>query len=595
MSKSLKKKKMVEARRPVENLEVQAPHLARQLKEFMGKLSERWLDRIENRERVGRGIDWVQSFIAWKALSRLQRAEEAQDPRVGEARELAREMHGKSNHHFFVTCIDGRNLPAIMFSFVPKLGGAMRTQAGELFSFGEELDPKTVAVNKDSFEAQAIKKLVADPERKGNTIYYSLDSHLGCAAKDGMHLSEGAEESDGGLLDDVGRKMKISHGIQEFYRELRGQKIPVADIVPQNFSYNPHDGTIYLGLEMHIDNAPREGFTQRVLSEYRKNGDVVNTWDFLEDAEVIKALEAQNIPQADFRGNFAESMLGNWQAIYALWNKGEGEVYRKIYQRIKQAYIKNGFSISDEVGSDSHLIYDGEKVVIRGAIENKAKVMLKNLVTRWSIAQANQGEGAWPFAEHQEQGVVITEGGYAPFPNPGNKPFPPDMFAVFAYDDPHNLVDHTLLSANLVRDFRRTGKIKDPLGKLEGAEFVGVPVLVLNHQILRNLGEESWGILERTNFTDLFSSLDWNFGSEIYRWGKPDIKDLLMKAVGKETFTEANDVSELIDATWELFSRTKAMLLHRDIRRLIIKGRLLIVNKLIDGYRKPRVFMPMVF
>jgi len=109
------------------------------------------------------------------------------------------------------------------------------------------------------------------------------------------------------------------------------------------------------------------------------------------------------------------------------------------------------------------------------------------------------------------------------------------------------------------------------------------------------LGEESWGILERTNFTDLFSSLDWNFGSEIYRWGKPDIKDLLMKAVGKETFTEANDVSELIDATWELFSRTKAMLLHRDIRRLIIKGRLLIVNKLIDGYRKPRVFMPMVF
>ena len=590
------RKKMTETRQSIETLEAQAPHLQRQINEYTSTLLPILTNRVKDKDLVAFGVSWAKSFIEWKALSRLTRSEEVQDPRVDQARELAQEFHGITNHHFFVTCIDGRNLPVIMFSFVPKLGGVMRTQAGELFSFGEELSSaEQVAIDVNSFEAQSIAKLLSDPKRKDHTLYYSLDSHVGCAARGGMYESEGGELPDEGLLDDVKRKMKIAKGITEFGDQLKKEGIAVADIIPQNFSYDPHDGTLYLGLEMHVDDYADKGFTEEVREKLRQNGDIISTRDFLSDPTIVKALEEQQIPQADFRARFAESMLNNWKATHALWQKGDGFVYKAIYDRVETAYSKNGFEIKDgSVGGDS--IYEGGKSISRGAIENKAKIMLKNLVTRWSIAENGHD---WPFAKHVEQAVVITEGGYGPFPNPGNKPFNPDAFAVFAGDDPHNLVDHALLSAKLVRRFRREKMIVDPFSLFEGEAFVGKPVLVMNHQIMRHLSESTWQVLEQINFSELFAkNLNWDLGSETYKWQtntiKEHMKDLLMKVIGDKSFVN-QETSDLIDAASELFNRTRALISHREIHQLVRKGRLIIVNKLIDSYRKPRVLMPMVF
>lgn len=592
-----KKKKMSERQqRDQELLAQKEPHLARQIDEFFQVLVPRWSERL-GEERAAEAAQWAEEFIWWKSLSRFQRAEELLDPRVNEARELAHKFHGEETDHFIVTCIDGRNLPVIMFSFVPKLGGAIRSQAGELFSFGDDLDPNAVSFDPDSFEAQAIERLLIDPKRKGHVVFYSFDSHLGCAARAALHDQEGGEQADDGLLADVLRKRRIARAVQQYAETLLASGKAVAYLIPQNFSYDPHDGTLYLGLEMQVDNplVREQGFTPAIRQKLLTEGKIISTWEFLSDQTIVSQLESLRLPKADFREKFAESLLNNWKAITTLYGQGKGEVYQRIYQRIAHAYQSSGYEIKEGAGRDSHGIYDGRPVISQVAIENKAKIMLKNLLTRWSIAGNDAAEGAWPFAEHVEQAVVITEGGYAPFPMAG-RPFPPDAFSVFSKDDLHNLIDHIKVSIGLVRKFRRDGKIEDPLGRFQGVDFVGKPVIVMNHEVVRKMSQESWSVLEEVNFAELFSSIDWSYGSPVYEWGTKEMRDLLMQphAIGKKTFKEAGDVSTITDAVYELFDRMRGMMKDRDLRRFIINGRVLVVNKLVDGYRRPHAFMPMV-
>ena len=67
-------------------------------------------------------------------------------------------------------------------------------------------------------------------------------------------------------------------------------------------------------------------------------------------------------------------MLSNWQAITELYDNGNGQIFQKIRRRLHEIYTQAGWQISDETDFDN-------QAISHSVLMNKAKVMLKNVVT----------------------------------------------------------------------------------------------------------------------------------------------------------------------------------------------------------------------
>lgn len=578
-----------EVERQLAILEETAPWLHRALLEYFTILKPNLLARNpQSHDRIERGMLWAKGFLAWKLMSRIRRADdlEAVDEEanniVDQARELAKNFIGEHTYHYFVTCIDGRQMPVIMLSHVPHFGGALRTQAGELFDFEPSFVDDSVIIDLNSHEAQAIIKLLRD--KPGETIYYSLDSHLGCAARGNHATAEGLICNDDGLLSDIQRKMRIAKGIKQIAEILRANGENIAEIIPQSFSFDPHDGTFYFGLECHLDEAEHnQGFNAELINKLTAENKIVNTWKFINDPEIQAELAAVVQP-ADFRDHFPDSLLNNWRAITALYNSGHGMVYQRIVSALEFAYQNSNYALGNH---DDMLT----RQISYRTIRMKAKIMLKNLVTRWSIAQDSKD---WPFDSHLEQSVVVTQHGYAPFSSGEGEPHP-DSFAVFSKEDLPLLLDHVKLAvAGLVRKLRANGKTRDPLKSLEGQQFTEAPIVVMNHGIIRNMSAETWQLLQEINFSAIFATIPWDQTEVVKTWTATDIRELLVLHLPSLTM-EMQEFQLLIDTLFDLFEKVRYMLSDTEMRSWVVSGRVLLINKLVDRNRRPMVLVPMVF
>ncbi len=528
--------------------------------------------------------------MSWLVLSRIQRSQEVSSQELDDITQKAWDFHGRENHHFMITCMDGRNLPVVMMSMVPRLGGAIRTRAGELFSFVDEADG-SVFVDEESFVAQAIAKLVSDPKRTGHVIYYSFDSHLGCAAKSQSYETlEGGRGQDGGLVSDVRRKIKLANAIGGYVQRLKREGKAVASLVPLLFSYNPHDGTLWMGLELFANNVSEEGLTEKVLNRLLKEKKVMSTLTYLRDPKVVEQLKQLQIGKADFREDFLATLKRNWDAISILYDNGQGSLFTRLVHDVRQMYLLQEYQVVP-VSSKAHF-GTKQRVISEASIDHKAKLLLKNLVTRWSIARNDEGENSWPYGVHDEQGVVITEGGYAPFPHVGSQ-VNTDTFAVFSKEDSRHLIDHVKLALRLVRGLRKNETIKDPLNQLVGPEFVAAPILVKNHEIVRGLSEETWKLLETMDGWKLFVSIDWRGGAPTYLWDKSKFSAICQQLLAKETLP-ISDYAALVDGLYSLFIRMRSMMSDAELRSMILSGNIVVVHKLLDHFRRPRIVVPMV-
>lgn len=561
---------------PITELTAAMPDISEHLDDYFGNELGLPTSRRAAPEKIEQ-VKWAHAFTAAFLLSRSNRAADLEKPELEKAREMELQFFGKTNHHFIVTCIDGRNMPIIMLSHVPHVGGVMRTQAGELFGFKKRTDGGVFA-DPGSYEVRSITRLLTD--YPGETIHYSLDSHFGCAARGEMESVAGTN-TDGGLATDVRRKIIIAEGILNTRKQLLKNKKDLAEIYPQFFSYNPHAGTVTMGLELYVDTVGQAGFTDKVLSELQSQNLIVTTGEFLDHPEISPQLE-QLIQPADFRAKFAQSLLSNWQAIASLYVEGKGPVYTAIYRRIESIYQKAGWTVGENFSFP-------DKQIPKAIIENKAKVMLKNLVTRWSIAK-NTNE--WPYDKHQEQAIVITEGGYAPFEGKL------DVFSVFSYEDILAQHDHLYLAQRLVRGFRTQGAkegsshggIKDPLGMLEGNEFVDAPVIIFNKAIIRKISDSRWEALKNINFSEVLKQIDWN-DKETEKWDRSKISQLLNNLL-KEQYHDVAE--EIINGVYELFDRMRNLIYDYRFRDLLIDKQVLLVNLIVDQNRRPRIFVPLV-
>jgi len=517
------------------------------------------------RETIKINFAWLKKFSDLHFQTRIQRANELNTPEVTMAKDLAKKYIGDKNHDFFVTCVDGRNMPSVMFSKPPQVGGALRTPAGVVNGFMEGQKNGSVFIDPDSYVVKQIINLLK--EKAGDTIYYGLDSHLGCAARAQIHSTEGGKQIDGGVRADIINKLITAKGLLQLQKQLKNQGEKVAEIVPIFFSYDPHIGGVISGLEVHIEDeeVANFGYTPEILDKLSAQGKIVRTIDLLKDEKITKLLNEEIRPgSADFRNEYPRSLLNNWQATTKLYDQGKGKIFLLILKKLGFAYSKTDIS--------------------EATLRQKAKFLLKNLVTRFSIAGTGH---EWPYANHQEELIVITDGGYAPFPAL-------DAFAVFPRDP--FLLTNTKLTIDLIRTFRKSGKLKDPItgSNFSQDDFFSSPVFISNKSIFRNFQEKSWEAVKKLNLDRSFTLINWD-DPKVLDWNKSDMQKFIFNAVKEKNVTiEFDDGLRFIDGIYELFDRMRLMMKDKNFRQMILHGNIVVFNTLVDHNRMPRYLVPFV-
>ncbi len=542
--------------------------LANQLNNFIVLQTNRCLNHYNDpklREITKANFSWLKKFSVLHFQSRIQRAQELDTPEVNKARELAKQYIGIKNHDFFVTCVDGRNMPTVMFSKPPQVGGTLRTPAGVVNGFMEGQKSESVFIDEDSFTVNQIITLLR--EKAGDTIYYGLDSHLGCAARAQIHSTEGGKQVDGGVRSDIVNKLITAKGLLQLQQKLKKRGENVGKIIPIFFSFDPSTGGVISGLEIHIDNeeVSNFGYTDKILDRLAFEKKIVRTIDLLKDSLIVQLLsKAINAKEADFRNNYPKSLLKNWYGTTKLYDLGKGEIYLAILAKLEYIYSKSNIN---------------EKT-----LKQKAKFLLKNLVTRYSIAGSDD---VWPYANHQEEMIVITDGGYAPFPAL-------DAFAIFPRD--RFLLTNTKLTIDLIRNFRKSGKLQDPIqgSQFSQDDFFSSPVFISNKSILRNFQEDSWNSIKNLNLDNVFAQIEWD-NRIVLNWNKSDIQKFLFKVVkNKNVIIEFDDALRFIDGIYELFDRMRQMMKDKNFRQMILHGNIVVFNTLVDHNRMPRYIVQFV-
>ncbi len=525
------------------------------------------------RSMVQKNFDWIEVFAQEYYKSRTMRAIDLSKPEVKEAQDLAWHFIGAGNHDFFVTCVDGRNMPLIMFSKPPHVGGVLRAPAGAVTGFMEGEKPGTVFIDDSSYVVQRVVKLLR--EKAGDTIYYGLDSHFGCAARGQIHATEGGYQIDGGLRADILSKLMTARGILQLRRGMKEKGEDIAEIIPTFFSFDPNTGGVVAGLELHLEEeeVAKNGYTAEIVENLTHKGLVVNTLAMLQEKEIQSILSKKiKAGSADFRHKFTESLLSNWKATVSLYEEGQGYLFKLILEKLVYAYGRSGWIIGNTDALFSHSISER-------TLKQKAKFLLKNIVTRYSIAGATD---KWPFNSHTEEMAVITDGGYAPFAAI-------DAFAVFSRDL-NALLTNTKLTIDLVRNSRRIKKIKDmvPGSKLSENEFLSAPVLISNKAILKDIHEESWKMLSSLNISKALGSIDWD-DINVLNWQKSDFEERIIDFTKhKRLVIELRDAYLFIDGLYELFDRLRIMMKDKYFRQMILHGNIIILNTLVNENRMPQ-------
>jgi hypothetical protein len=478
-------------------------------------------------------------------------------------------------------------MPAVMFSNVPHGMGFLKKAAGTLPFFEVEYDEngnEVINILENTYIAQQIEALlVADPNR---VIYYDMDSHLGCAARNATYQLCNRGAQDSGLAQDVGHKIGAFQALLVFREQLLKEGKKVSEIRPSLFSYDPHDGYIWGGFKCHL-NDPRvvaEGFSEKVRNELLAEKKVFSTEEMMSDKK-IKALLAKSVKHtADFRTNYAESLHKNWVAITELYDNGEGELFGIILDRVSSAYTNSGWRIGEPGEADDLL----GQVVSQDVLIHQAKKTLLNLVSRYSVAGAGHD---WPFANHEEAFLVVHEGGYPPFDGP-------DAFGIFSHSDLPKIVEQIKLAQGLVRTLRKGDNYPKHVDMdMTKEELEAAPVMVANKAVNRRISEEGWEAIEaipQEKMEAFFGQFKWRRGAAL----TPDaMKNKIKKELLAGVKIDFDDGDEFINSISEIYERMHYITTataSEDLRDLVQQGSLVMMNLVLDGDRMPRVILPFI-
>lgn len=506
-------------------------------------------------------------------------------------------FHGEHVNTYYVDCIDGRHFSSNMMAYIPGAGGFLRTQAGDLADFKDDLHGDGVRIQKDSPQRKKLRGLALQHEPVNSNgelveqvVIQSIDTHVACAAQEIKSTEHpNGNIADKGLRDGLQRAIRVARGIHEIDRELENEgRQNRAKLYPDHFTYDPHHGTMIIGLEQYAlsledTDLPAElkaaiekdGFTAANISELSKLGKIVDTHELLLDEDLIAALKDITF-NGDYRNNYYNTLKTVWESILDLYEDGNGDFYINILDRVRKAYGHNADQMPEEL------------------IVHKAKLLMKNTISRWIVARNSFADthdhgskNPWPYSDHRERIVVISEGQYGPFEGDI------DAFEVAGFLPPEMIIKDALLGGlGIIPKLRADESISDVPDLVEDPVFIG------NEAVLRNISETSWEYLEQVNF-DLLRSIQWD-DPEVIKWEKPHIKAILTKILALPENASIQpqgtlpDGLKLVDKMYELFNRYRQCLASDRMSANIMNGKIHLETIITDRSRRPRFTIPFV-
>ncbi len=551
-----------EAAKRTENEQTLIPDILRKQTEAFFKVqSKKCLNRVDelNRTKLEKYFDYSKKFTFIHYESRIERANDIGNEKAQKAIRLAEEFLGPDNRDYWLLCMDSRINGTVVSSKPPHVGGVLKTASADVSAFSLSEIPGEIDINYEHpIVQQIINLLINNP---GKTLYYVMDSHVGCAARGAANTIEGGAD-DNGLYADILSKKLIAQGIPLIKQKLEREGRSAANITPIFTSYDPHDGSMWMGLEncMNERLVTENGFTPIILKAFNSDGRAINSLSLLKEPKVLEILK-QTIKPVNFRTHYPESMLSNWQALTTLYENGNGSLFLYLVDKVTALY-------SSTEQNDPHFI------------QHKAKLLLKNMVTRYSIAQDHEGHGHWPYENHREEMIVLTEGGYGPFNGP-------DAFSLYSHDDSSTIINEIKLATGLTRHFRSNGNSPDRLSEfgLHTIDFKNAPIVISVKGIARDIALETWPELEKLDLTTTLSTIDFK--------KKLTSAQLISQiAPGREQkmiFEKSLQFSTLI---YEMYERMYDFMQDKQLKEMILNGNVIIVNTIVDRDRRPRFVVP---
>ena len=524
--------------------------LTAQLLGFLRQVSE------SNRKYTPEDTEFLATLYEELMVERSRRAEEVESPEVQTAANIANSLC----HYpwYMQDCVDGRVNPTLVLMMIAGMrGGAIQTPAGDSNDYVQSRTGDLMVRSGSNIEKQIKRAFETQDE-----ICEVLDSHLACAAKNEECNELGHPTDDGGLYEDVLRK----RGIAEALRAHVEANHPGKTVLPVQISFDPHSGYMFMGLETNqaMQAALAEGqskaekrgengitlfgcFSDEVLTQLAQEGKTIST-KLLVEEEPFQTLFAQAYegfePKPDWREGYKDTAHQCWLAIKGM----RPRVMPTLLQKLKA--IPDFASLPEK------------------ELEDRAMMVLTNAFNAFCN---NYGKEHYPFGEHDERFVSVTERDYRPCHNTG--------FAVYALDHA-NLSRRVAFAASIVRKNRKAGRIKDNM-------YRSVPVIA--KEILREeLPESEWATLR---------SLNWSFlqatGQEAANWYTMNDDEFEAQLLGNNS-----GVSISARALRALKNLRKTMIAMYDPNKpsseQLLSGKMTALPVISDGSRRFRVIVPFV-
>lgn len=428
---------------------------------------------------------------------RNARASDLASEEVQEAEAIANNIFPLPLYGFL--CIDSRVTATTMYGLVAA-GRITRVPMGDIFEFEQSENEGLVLREDATFDA-----LLEQAFSQDDVISQDLDSHHGCAAREREENDKGKEPEDHGLLEDVMRKKRIATAMIEHV----ATNYPGKTIVPIQTSFDPHTGWMDMGLELDgsLQQAQeRGGFDQELLGELRGSRQILNTRNILQDSRIRQLFEARIIPNLDWGSHdqYRESVNIFWKNVFAMKEEGLIDVVKE--------HVRNLYGDRSEI-----------------EIEQRAAMLAAGAYNGFLL---NYGRRHYPYAEHKESCVIVSEGGKGPFNR--NSSFSVSRGAS------NELSANMRLAGSIVRDNRKAGRITDYTGAYTGIEqFRAAPVPTMLEVVVRNDENIDWEKAAQIDWSDIPDNWDsMNTPAFLsYLYGKGIVPEEIMNVISLKDST----------------------------------------------------------
>ncbi len=517
---------------------------------------ERYIDQtVESLDGpVGKHRTYLREKLARIMRERNERAEEIRTPEVREAADIANRLFGCRT--FINYCVDGRVVPALMFGIVAGIrGGRLESPAGDSPDFVRSRDARdefALVIRPGSpFEELLRVAMEKNPER----LVQVLDSHCGCAAKEGECGRLAKETDDKGLRRDVLRKRGMARAMESWARtwtERNGNGRNGRRVIAIQTSFDPHHGDLYMGLETDEALQRSEGtdFTPEILDALAAEGKIIATGRLAREprfATTFETLYSGFDPKPDWGKAYAQTAIQFWKAMDEMAAERDSllsEVCRRLIAR---------------TGPYPDLRDEHE-------LRHRSLLVLANAFN----AYCNNRDGRYEFHEHEEPFVEVSEKRYGPYAQNNG-------FGVAIHHPKRP--EHTAFSASIVRKNRLAGRTRSAVYD-SPQEFAEAPVPVIVKEVVRrDLSEEEWTRLRR---------IDWSFLREA-DWSAMDtgaFKSLLLRHGVNVDLDVFDALDKLRQAMADLYSP------EEDTGPELLNGSLFAMPVLANGQRGMELVIP---